>query len=171
MCALDTKVLARCCTLKIACRVRRWRSVKTNRGFLGAEACSAASITSFLLHAETETLIFEQQIIFTIHHHNHQGGGGKKENRLEHQWIKATEKKLVARTGLRGSGCFFCGTHFLCKRTLGSGWGKLRRSETVDSVEISIAIKTAACGGGPLNADGTKSVKFKRENWNDLCRF
>ena len=121
MCALDTKVLARCCTLKIACRVRRWRSVKTNRGFLGAEACSAASITSFLLHAETETLIFEQQIIFTIHHHNHQGGGGKKENRLEHQWIKATEKKLVARTGLRGSGCFFCGTHFLCKRTLGSG--------------------------------------------------
>ena len=41
-------------TLKIACRVRRWRSVKTKRGFLGAEACSAASITSFLLHAETE---------------------------------------------------------------------------------------------------------------------
>ena len=50
--ALDVLVLG--CTLKIACRVRRWRSVKTKRGFLGAEACSAASITSFLLHAETE---------------------------------------------------------------------------------------------------------------------
>ena len=47
------------CTLKIACRVRRWRSVKTKRGFL--DACppwagecvvSTSSITSFLLHAE-----------------------------------------------------------------------------------------------------------------------
>lgn len=28
-------------TLKIACSVRRWRSVKTKRGFLGAELCSA----------------------------------------------------------------------------------------------------------------------------------
>lgn len=27
-------------TLKIACSVRRWRSVKTKRGFLGAAECS-----------------------------------------------------------------------------------------------------------------------------------
>lgn len=41
-------------TLKIACRVRRWRSVKTSRGFLGAGCwCSAwFAISSFLLHAE-----------------------------------------------------------------------------------------------------------------------
>ena len=39
-------------TLKIACSVRRWRSVKTKRGFLGAEAGDTCSWSkpSFLLH-------------------------------------------------------------------------------------------------------------------------
>ena len=39
--------------------------------------------------------------------------------------------------------------------------GKLRRSETVDSVEISIAIKTAACEG-PLNADWNQVGKIQK---------
>ena len=38
-------------TLKIAWSVRRWRSVKTKRGFLGAD-WGSWSIPSFLLHAE-----------------------------------------------------------------------------------------------------------------------
>lgn len=33
-------------TLKIACRVRRWRSVKTNRGFLGVGSCSELVVFS-----------------------------------------------------------------------------------------------------------------------------
>jgi hypothetical protein len=42
-------------TLKIACSVRRCRSVKTNRGFLGAAVCSGWLCgSSFLLQAETQ---------------------------------------------------------------------------------------------------------------------
>ena len=47
-------------TLKIAWRVRRWRSVNTKRGFLGCCGCSGES--SFLLQAEKyrEKRVFQQ---------------------------------------------------------------------------------------------------------------
>lgn len=38
-------------SLNIACRVRRWTSVKTNRGFLGVFPLSFPCSCSFLLHA------------------------------------------------------------------------------------------------------------------------
>lgn len=39
-------------TLKIACNVLRWRSVKTKRGFFGTAECSETMgwLSSFLLH-------------------------------------------------------------------------------------------------------------------------
>ena len=73
-------------------------------------------------------------------------------------------EKVGRKNWTAGLGVFFFVEHIFSVRGLWWCRGKLRRSETVDSVEISIAIKTAACGGGPLNADRTKSVKFKREN-------
>lgn len=56
LCSRDDVGGGRTLTLKIACRVRRWRSVKTSRGFLGAGCwCSAwLDISSFLLQAEID---------------------------------------------------------------------------------------------------------------------
>jgi len=46
-------------TLKIACNVRRWRSVKTNRGFLGWGICSiwGSSFRRQLTTLPTKTLV------------------------------------------------------------------------------------------------------------------
>ena len=41
-------------TLKIAWSVRRWRSVKTKRGFLGAACCGSGGESSFLLQAKQD---------------------------------------------------------------------------------------------------------------------
>ena len=56
-------------TLKIACSVRRWRSVKTKRGFLGAEAGGSGSKASFLLHAEKWKKILKHEGSFIFYCH------------------------------------------------------------------------------------------------------
>jgi len=46
-------------TLKIACSVLRWRSVKTKRGFFGTAECSETIgwLSSFLLHVVAKKVI------------------------------------------------------------------------------------------------------------------